>query len=243
MPPRLKRKDWLTVIIGGLTVLLGAEGVFMPDWVKDGTIAKWEAYAILGAVVLLILLCLLLLQLDVRKAEVDAENRERTREKEADDAKLREDALATDISGIKSYAFQLEIDMKDMRERDARREAREIKQIELLHEWLLRDIRAMETNPDADKKRLVETKIAANFFKESLNVKQDEIAEFHTHTDHTFGLFDNIVDLSEPSTRRNAPDHVRGYHPRTAQSLADSGFKILRTIIAQSEEADKKGQI
>jgi hypothetical protein len=64
-----KRKDWMAVAIGTLTLLIAAGGIFMPDWVKADRLTDREAYSILGALAAVIVVCLVVQQIDLRSAE------------------------------------------------------------------------------------------------------------------------------------------------------------------------------
>lgn len=230
----------MAIAIGALTVLLGAGGVFMPDWVKDHILEKWEAYSILGFLILLIFLCLVILQIDVRKAELKAEQREKTRENEAAEAKLRELALAEDLGKIRVHSEHLESDLKDLRARDERREKREIEQVGLLFDWLQRDIREMEKHEGTNKKRIDATKDAALYFLESIQARQKQVKIENARRRHRFGPpgdaglpFDDEEGFQHPS----AP--AGDYHPPSPEALADRGFQALRAILDEDRSGEK----
>jgi uncharacterized membrane protein len=83
MSGRFKRKDWIAIAIGFLTVVLGAGGVFMPDWVNHREITQHRAYAILVGLALLIIIFLVIQQFDLNRAESEQARREKEREAKA----------------------------------------------------------------------------------------------------------------------------------------------------------------
>lgn len=142
----------MAIGIGFVTVLIAVAGIFVPDWIKDQKLTSREAISILVGLAVLLLIFFILQQVDLRRAEVEHEQREMEQDAEQKRHEARE---------------------QQREEHERLREASDANRDAAMHRYLKDDLRQMERRGEQHTERYKEILEIEQAYQRTINKKKE----------------------------------------------------------------------